>query len=136
MKSDSRRQGIMDFLMEAGTATVEDLATRFGVSKMTVYRHFGSKEALFAGVITDLCERIVDGDLREIFELPPREGLWRERLLERELVARERRDEAAGVDPDTSAVAQDQQAQQEGQAQENRAPDAHAGTDTPPEQHV
>src|SRR5947208_16397686 len=44
MKSDSRRQGIMDFLMEAGTATVEDLATRFGVSKMTVHRDLDELE--------------------------------------------------------------------------------------------
>lgn len=46
--------------------SMDAVALRVGVSKMTVYRHFGSKEALFAGVITDLCERIVDRDLRQI----------------------------------------------------------------------
>ncbi|RVD40272.1 DeoR/GlpR transcriptional regulator [Mesorhizobium sp. M4A.F.Ca.ET.020.02.1.1] len=44
MKSDSRRQGVVDFLMEAGTASVEDLAARFGVSKMTVHRDLDELE--------------------------------------------------------------------------------------------
>ncbi|TIV60733.1 DeoR/GlpR family DNA-binding transcription regulator [Mesorhizobium sp.] len=44
MKSDNRRQGIMDFLMEAGTASVEDLASRFAVSKMTVHRDLDELE--------------------------------------------------------------------------------------------
>ena len=44
MKSDGRRQGIMDFLMDAGTATVDDLASRFGVSKMTVHRDLDELE--------------------------------------------------------------------------------------------
>ena len=39
---------------------MDDVAARAGVSKMTVYRHFGSKEDLFAGVITDLCNEIID----------------------------------------------------------------------------
>ena len=44
MKSDGRRQGIMDFLMDAGTASVDDLASRFGVSKMTVHRDLDDLE--------------------------------------------------------------------------------------------
>lgn len=44
MKSDTRRQSIMDFLMEAGTASVDDLASRFGVSKMTVHRDLDDLE--------------------------------------------------------------------------------------------
>ena len=80
-RSDAKRDAILRgakavFLKHGFESTSMDVvALRAGVSKMTVYRHFGSKEALFAGVITDLCERIVDGDLREIFELPPREAL-------------------------------------------------------------
>jgi hypothetical protein len=35
MKPEDRRQAIMDVLMEAGTASIEDLALRFDVSKMT-----------------------------------------------------------------------------------------------------
>ncbi|TIX36052.1 MAG: DeoR/GlpR transcriptional regulator, partial [Mesorhizobium sp.] len=44
MKSDGRRQGIMDFLMDIGTASVDDLASRFGVSKMTVHRDLDELE--------------------------------------------------------------------------------------------
>jgi len=80
-RSDAKRDAILRgakavFLKHGFECTSMDVvALRAGVSKMTVYRHFGSKEALFAGVITDLCERIVDGDLRQIFELPPRAAL-------------------------------------------------------------
>ncbi len=44
MRPDDRRQGIMDILMEAGMASVEDLANRFGVSKMTVHRDLDDLE--------------------------------------------------------------------------------------------
>src|SRR5215467_7468358 len=80
-RSDAKRDAILRgakavFLKHGFECTSMDVvALRAGVSKMTVYRHFRSKEALFAGVITDLCERIVDGDLRQVFELPPREAL-------------------------------------------------------------
>jgi TetR/AcrR family transcriptional repressor of mexJK operon len=80
-RSDAKRDAILKgakavFLKRGFEGTSMDaVALRAGVSKMTVYRHFGSKEALFAGVITDLCERIVEGDLRQIFEFPPREAL-------------------------------------------------------------
>ena len=48
-----------------GGANMDDVAARAGVSKMTVYRHFGSKEDLFAGVITELGNKIVAEDLGE-----------------------------------------------------------------------
>jgi len=54
---------------------MDAVAARAGVSKMTVYRHFGSKEDLFAGVITDLCDRIVAEDLERIFEQAPENAL-------------------------------------------------------------
>jgi DeoR/GlpR family transcriptional regulator of sugar metabolism len=38
MKLGGRRQGIMDLLMETGTVTVDDLSSRFGVSRMTIHR--------------------------------------------------------------------------------------------------
>ncbi len=44
MKLDSRRQCIMDILMELSSATVDDLAVRFGVSKMTVHRDLNELE--------------------------------------------------------------------------------------------
>ena len=43
-----------------GAASVDDIAAKAGVSKMTVYRHFRSKELLFAGVIDALCRQIME----------------------------------------------------------------------------
>lgn len=44
MKAETRRQEIMDVLIEAGNATVDDLADRFGVSRMTVHRDLDDLE--------------------------------------------------------------------------------------------
>lgn len=44
MKPEDRRQAIMDILMETGSASVEDLAGRFAVSKMTVHRDLDDLE--------------------------------------------------------------------------------------------
>jgi TetR/AcrR family transcriptional repressor of mexJK operon len=58
-------------------ANMDEVAARAGVSKMTVYRHFGSKEDLFAGVITELGNRIIEEDLERIFAERPEEALRR-----------------------------------------------------------
>jgi TetR/AcrR family transcriptional repressor of mexJK operon len=79
--SDKKREAILHggkaaFLKSGfGGASMDQVAKAAGVSKMTVYRHFGSKEELFAGVITELCQRIVAEDLVEIFAREPREAL-------------------------------------------------------------
>ena len=79
--SDAKRQAILlgakvNFLRNGfGGTSMDSVATAAGVSKMTVYRHFGSKEELFAGVITELCQRIVQDDLDEIFKLEPKAAL-------------------------------------------------------------
>lgn len=76
-RSGAKRKAILRgakevFLKEGlGGTSMDEVAARAGVSKMTVYRHFGSKEDLFAGVIADLCSRIVDEDLHGIFEQEP-----------------------------------------------------------------
>jgi DeoR/GlpR family transcriptional regulator of sugar metabolism len=44
MKLNGRRQGIMDVLLAEGSATVEDLSARFGVSKMTIHRDLDDLE--------------------------------------------------------------------------------------------
>ena len=65
-KSDSKRRAIIDgacrvFLAEGfGGANMDAVAAAARVSKMTVYRYFPSKELLFAGVVRDMCDRIVD----------------------------------------------------------------------------
>jgi TetR/AcrR family transcriptional regulator, mexJK operon transcriptional repressor len=38
-----------------GAATMDDVAAAAGVGKQTVYRHFGSKEALFLGLVQSMC---------------------------------------------------------------------------------
>lgn len=79
--SDKKREAILHgakavFLKSGfGGASMDQVAVAAGVSKMTVYRHFGSKEDLFAGVITESCQRIVADDLDETFAREPDEAL-------------------------------------------------------------
>jgi TetR/AcrR family transcriptional repressor of mexJK operon len=64
------------FLEEGfGDATMDAIAAEANVSKMTVYRHFRNKELLFAGVISELCSRIVNDDLETLLALAPPEAL-------------------------------------------------------------
>jgi TetR/AcrR family transcriptional repressor of mexJK operon len=58
-----------------GGASMDEVALAAGVSKMTVYRYFASKEELFAGVITDLCDRIVVDNLEVVSQQPPEQAL-------------------------------------------------------------
>src|SRR5690606_14481413 len=44
MKRDERRQAIMDQLIEARAVDLDDLATRFAVSKMTIHRDLDDLE--------------------------------------------------------------------------------------------
>jgi|TARA_R110001583_G_scaffold45152_3_gene142620 DeoR/GlpR family transcriptional regulator of sugar metabolism len=44
MKRDERRQQIVDLLVESGVVDVEELATRFAVSKMTIHRDLDELE--------------------------------------------------------------------------------------------
>lgn len=61
-----------------GGASMDAIAESAGVSKMTVYRYYDSKEALFAGLIEEQCERILERDPAAPLEtLPPEEALTR-----------------------------------------------------------
>jgi TetR/AcrR family transcriptional repressor of mexJK operon len=42
-----------------GMATMDDIAAAAGVGKQTVYRHFGSKEALFLGLVQSMCAEAI-----------------------------------------------------------------------------
>jgi TetR/AcrR family transcriptional regulator, mexJK operon transcriptional repressor len=69
--------GAKDVFLRRGFegASMDGIAAAAGVSKMTVYRYFRSKEELFAGVIRDLCERIIGEDLERMLERRPDEAL-------------------------------------------------------------
>lgn len=79
--SDRKREAILKgaksvFLKHGfGDASMDEVAAVAGVSKMTVYRHFGSKEELFAGVVTESCQQLFTEEIEEIFALPPHEAL-------------------------------------------------------------
>jgi TetR/AcrR family transcriptional repressor of mexJK operon len=77
MKRESIIHGAKKAFLKHGFegASMDEVAIAARVSKMTVYRYFRSKEDLFAGVITDLCERIIDEDLERMLRRPPEEAL-------------------------------------------------------------
>ncbi|HBK45172.1 MAG TPA: TetR family transcriptional regulator [Xanthomonadaceae bacterium] len=66
--------------IEQGYAGVsmDGIAAQAGVSKLTVYSHFGDKETLFTEAIRALCQQMMPDDL---FEHEPK-GSLREQLLE------------------------------------------------------
>lgn len=82
-KSDAKRAAILRgakaVFLACGfeSANMDEVAAHAGVSKMTIYRHFGNKEDLFAGVITELGNMIVAEDLERIFAERPEEALRR-----------------------------------------------------------
>lgn len=45
-----------------GVARMDEIAREAGVSKQTVYSHFGSKDALFEEIIKSKCAELVGGD--------------------------------------------------------------------------
>lgn len=87
ISKSSRRAGAMRAAILAGArrlflaegfarTSMDAVAAAIGVSKMTVYRHFRSKEALFAGIVGEMCDRIADPELaRAMARLPLRAAL-------------------------------------------------------------
>ena len=81
-RSDAKREAILRGATAAfmehgfGGTRMDAVAALAGVSKMTVYRYFESKEALFAGVIADMCSNIIDDSLAAVLvDRPPEEAL-------------------------------------------------------------
>lgn len=64
---------------------MEDVATACGVTKLIVYRHFGSKEELYREILQQVFDRLGE-ELRNELALPTRNGLGARTLL---TVARE-----------------------------------------------
>lgn len=67
-RAEAKRRAIVTaaralFLREGFEVSVDLIAARAGVSKVTVYNHFGSKEALFVGVVKDSLDAPLSGDL-------------------------------------------------------------------------
>jgi len=58
-------------------ASVDAIAAEAGVSKMTVYSHFGSKEGLFEAVVEDRTDRVMGGSagVRALDPLQPHKAL-------------------------------------------------------------
>lgn len=79
-----KRQAIIDaarpiFLAQGWTgASLERVAAESGISKMTVYRHFGTKEELFEALIDGMCARMAEQ--AEGAPLPPEHDATRVRL--------------------------------------------------------
>jgi TetR/AcrR family transcriptional repressor of mexJK operon len=65
-RAEAKRQAIVRaarelFLREGFGVGMDAIAAEAGVSKVTVYNHFGSKEALFTAVITSALDEPLDG---------------------------------------------------------------------------
>lgn len=65
--SPAKRDGIFDAAREVflrdgySGASMDDIAARSHVSKQTVYKHFGSKEALFVEIVSSMTAQAGDG---------------------------------------------------------------------------
>ncbi|GLW47505.1 transcriptional regulator [Streptomyces sp. NBRC 14336] len=86
-RAELKRQAIVRaarelFLREGFGVGMDAIATEAGVSKVTVYNHFGSKEALFTAVITGALDEPLAGDASAALERLPEAGDLRMALLD------------------------------------------------------
>ena len=64
-----------------GAASMDSIADKAGVSKQTVYSHFGSKAALFEAIIEDKCNELLSGQSAPAPSLPFAGTLDHEQVL-------------------------------------------------------
>src|SRR5947209_276704 len=69
-RAERKRRAIIDaarkrFLRDGYETSVETIAAEAGVSKATVYNHFGSKEALFIAIVGDALDEALGATLTE-----------------------------------------------------------------------
>ena len=76
-------------------ASVDAIAAEAGVSKMTIYSHFGSKEGLFEAEVRDRTERVVGG-LAGAEELDPQQPRKTLLAIGEQFLTLAREDEALG----------------------------------------
>ena len=58
-------------------ASMDQIAAEAGVSKLTVYSHFGDKEALFTAAVRAKCDEMLPDDLFQTLVLAPHQALIR-----------------------------------------------------------
>ena len=64
-RDPAKRRAILDAAIKLftlhsyGAVTMEAVAARAGVSKMTIYRHFADKESLFEAIVTSVSDRMI-----------------------------------------------------------------------------
>jgi TetR/AcrR family transcriptional regulator, mexJK operon transcriptional repressor len=80
-----------------GGTTLDRVAAEGRISKMTLYRHFPSKEALFEGLVTAMCEY-----MREVLENPPSANV--DKPAEKSLADELRAFASALIEPDALAL--------------------------------
>jgi TetR/AcrR family transcriptional repressor of mexJK operon len=69
-RAERKRAAIMQsaremFLRDGFDASVDEIAARAGVSKVTVYNHFGNKKTLFNSVVGEALDQALSGTLAE-----------------------------------------------------------------------
>jgi TetR/AcrR family transcriptional repressor of mexJK operon len=77
-------------------ASVDAIAAEAGVSKMTIYSHFGSKEGLFEAVVRERTDRVMGGH-PGVEALDPRQPLKALRAIGGQFLALAREEDALGT---------------------------------------
>lgn len=76
-KQDAIIEAAAEVFLEQGfgSASMDEIARRAGVSKATVYSHFDSKPALFGAIVQHRCQRTMSAMLAEMSDQPAEETL-------------------------------------------------------------